>query len=215
MFDRGAAKKHFLTSLERMRNPLLTLPFLSLLLACGTSASTAQHDGRTVLPCDRVSLSASYLAMVPEPGSSSAGPGFDFVLRNDTDQPIKLAQPIPTSAHWYALVGGRWLWRASSGGGGSLVNALHERGPMFAYRATAPARQYLIVMPHEKHEWVASVQSNPALVYQPGCARCRNPGESEYRAIFAYAYLPAPAEQGGQLLACGLRSSPVVMPPHP
>ena len=181
--------------------------------------SETPHSTLSVLPCSHVSLSASYLALVREPGSSPgsirASPGFDFVLRNDTDEPIKLAQPIPTSAHWYAQVGGRWLWRASSGGGGSLVNALRENGAMFAYRATAPARQYLIVMPHEKHEWVVSVLSNPALVYQPGCARCRNPGESEYRAIFAYAYLPAPAEQGEKLLACGLRSSPVVMPPHP
>ena len=66
---------------------------------------------------------------------------------------------------------------------------------------------------HSTHAWVVSVQSNPAFVYQPGCERCRNPGEREYRAVFAYAYLPAPGEQG--LLACGLRSTPVVMPPHP
>jgi hypothetical protein len=187
---------------------------MALLVSPLPSAAPAPpHPGRTVLPCERVSLTASYLALVPEPGSSAAGPGFDFVLRNDTDHAIKLAEPVPTSAHWYAHVGSRWLWRASSGGGGSLVNALADKGAMFAYPAATPAAKYLSVGPHQAYEWVRSVQSNPALVYQPGCARCRNPGETEYRAVFAYAYLPAPGEQG--LLGCGLRSAPVVMPPHP
>ena len=42
---------------------------------------------------------------------------------------------------------------------------------------------------------------------------CNYPGEREYQAVFAYAYLPGPGEHAPDLLQCGLRSDPVPMPP--
>lgn len=163
------------------------------------------------MPCAGVTLSASYLGDV-----SGEGPGFFFRIENDTPRPIRLEDPVPSSAHWYAQVGNRWMWRASAGSGGALVNAEEPRGRMFAYRPSeAPAHpQYLVVPAHGSREWSESMRGDPSIAYRPSCLMCRYPGETVYQAVFAYAYLPAPGEQAPNLLRCGLRSAPAPMPPH-
>jgi hypothetical protein len=159
-----------------------------------------------------IALSASYLAEAA-PGQ---GPGFQFRIDNHTAHEIRLEQPVPSSTHWYARVGDRWYWRASAGSGGSLVNALSEHGPMFAFRPATPPDQtsYLVVPARGTQVWTEPILDNPAIAYQPSCAHCNYPGESDYRAVFAYAYLPAPQHDIPGLLHCGLRSQPVPMPPH-
>lgn len=171
-------------------------------LIAGSSA--AARPIRSVPPCAGVALSASYLAAVGDQGA-----GFRFRLTNRTGRMIRLAQPVPSSAHWYALVHGRWLWRASNGAGGSLLNAGNEHGRLVVYSpAPASEMKYLTVGPHQSFEWSETQQENPVLAYEPSCKSCSYPGEREYRVVFAYAY---PADGG--LLACGLRSAPVPMPP--
>jgi hypothetical protein len=152
-----------------------------------------------------------YLAQI-EPGK---GPGFFFRIENGTTRPITLEQPVPSSAHWYARVGTRWLWRASSGAGGSYVDAINEKGPVFAYQPKdTPAQPTYITVPaHGKYEWTAGEHEIPVLSYKPGCALCNYPGEHEYKAVFGYAYLPPAQEHKDGLLACGLRSNLVDMPP--
>jgi hypothetical protein len=140
------------------------------------------------------------------------GPGFHFELTNRTNHGIKLAEPVPSSAHWYARTGGRWLWRASNGSGGSLVDATNEHGRVAVYPGAAGETKVVTVGPHQSREWIESVQENPVLAYNPGCAQCSYPGEHEYRVVFAYAYLAGSGGPEG-LLACGLRSAPVPMPP--
>ena len=68
------------------------------------------------------------------------------------------------------------------------------------------------VLAQRRDVFVAS-RDHPAIAYRPSCAICNYPGEREYRAVFAYAYVPHPQEHTDGLLACGLRSTPVVMPP--
>lgn len=167
--------------------------------------------GPTVASCTRVTLDANYLAEL-KPG---AGPSFRFLLRNDTDAPIKLAEPVPTSAHWYAREGLSWHWRASNGAGGNPVDATQPEGKMFAYRPTRGAKpaSYLTVPAHGEQEWVQPVHEYPILEFKPSCARCNHPTDREYRVIFAYAYLPSPDEAGLGLIPCGLRSRPVDVPP--
>jgi hypothetical protein len=141
------------------------------------------------------------------------GPGFHFVLSNRTSREIKLAEPVPSSAHWYARVGGRWLWRASNGSGGSLADAVSDRGRLVAYPGSNKGQTTLLtVAPHQAREWDDSMQTNPVLEYKPGCALCSYPGEHVYQVVFAYAYLAGSGGPEG-LLACGLRSAPVPMPP--
>ncbi|GGH07996.1 hypothetical protein [Silvibacterium dinghuense] len=186
---------------------------ISFAAAAPVADGGGRHAGLTVPLCGKqIVLTASYLA----PSKPGEGTGFLFHLENGTAEPIVLAEPAPTSAHWYAKVGSRWLWRASSGSGGALVNAIDERGPLFAYRpAKAPENaKYLTVPAHGSQEWVAREEDNPALAYRPSCEKCNNPGEHEYRAVFAYAYLPAPGETEPHLLTCGLRSPQVIMPPQ-
>lgn len=193
-----------------IRRPLL----LITALLCGQSlrAASPRHPGPYVAQCAGITLSASYLAEAA-PG---LGPGFQFRIDNHTAHDIRLEQPVPSSTHWFALVGQRWYWRASAGTGGSLVNALSERGSMFAFRpAAAPGHPaYLIVPARGSQQWSEAMLDNPAIAYKPSCAQCTYTGEDEYRAVFAYAYLPAPQEHAPGLLHCGLRSAPVPMPPH-
>lgn len=185
----------------------------AVLAASRTPAGAASHKRAptSVLPCRGVKLTASYLAEA-EPG---AGPGFLFRLENHTSQAVRLRKPVPSSAHWYARVGDRWWWRASAGRGGSLVNALVPNGPMFAWRPATPSAdpQYVTVPAKGAQQWVESMRDNPAIAYRPSCAHCNYPGESDYQAVFAYAYLPGPEEHAPDLLRCGLRSDPVPMPP--
>jgi hypothetical protein len=196
-----------------MTRLLRMVPLLLLLSwsAGATSADTQRRPGPYVLPCAGVTLQANYIA---ETGGA-AGPGFAFHIENKTGKDIRLEQPVPSSVHWYARVGLRWLWRASAGRGGALVDALRENGPMFAFRPSAAPEhaEYLTVHAHGSQDWVVSMRDDPAIQYRPSCARCNYPGETEYQAIFAYAYLPNPEEHAPDLLHCGLRSSPVPMPP--
>jgi hypothetical protein len=197
-----------------MRLPRIAI--LPLLLACAglpAGAGRAQRrPGPYVMPCAGVALSASYLADV-----SGKGPGFLFIIDNHTPRTIRLEDPVPSSAHWYAQVGNRWMWRASAGWGGSLVNAENPHGLMFAYRPASPPvhPRYLTVPAHGSRQWSQSMRNHPSIAYQPSCPMCRYPGETDYQAVFAYAYLPPPGEQAPRLLHCGLRSVPVPMPPLP
>jgi hypothetical protein len=190
---------------------ILVLPLLLSWSIGSFSADTRRRPGPYVFPCAGVSLRANYVA---ETGAN-AGPGFAFHIENKTGKDIHLEQPVPSSAHWYARVGIRWMWRASAGRGGALVDALRETGPMFAYRPAAPPEHadYLTVPAHGSEDWVVPMRDDPAIQYRPSCARCNYPGEREYEAIFAYAYLPNPDERVPDLLRCGLRSTPVPMPP--
>jgi hypothetical protein len=183
---------------------------MGFFFAC--SASVACMAGstkpvRSVPICSGVSLSANYLASV----GPHQVPGFRFVLVNRTGREIRLAQPVPSSSHWYARAHGRWLWRASNGAGGSLVDAENEHGRVVVYAPTAGAEIKLLTLPpHQSVEWIGSQRENPVLEYKPGCPICSYPGEREYEVVFAYAYLAGP---GQGLLTCGLRSAPVPMPP--
>jgi hypothetical protein len=194
---------------HRRREGLRLNPRLVVLLIFGSVAtSVAAVPARSVPICTGVTLSASYLAVV----GSDQGPGFRFELFNRTNREIKLAEPVPSSAHWYARVGERWLWRASNGSGGSLVDAGNEHGRVVVYPGALGEMKLVTLAPHQSREWSESVQENPVLAYQPGCALCSYPGEHEYRVVFAYAYLTGAGGPQG-LLGCGLRSAPVPMPP--
>lgn len=189
---------------------------LSLLLCfADLRVAAAKHPGPYVPLCSRqILFTASYLAE-KTPGD---GPGYLFRIENNTPHAVTLAQPVPTSAHWYARVGAKWLWRASSGSGGSFVDAVNERGPVFAYqpRESGSDPVYITVPAHGKYEWTADEHDNPALSYRPGCERCNYPGEREYKAVFAYAWVPPPgAKPGKGLLTCGLRTALIDMPPKP
>jgi len=181
---------------------------ISLILA-SPGSSVAARPVRSVPLCSGVTLSANYLAMVKDQGS-----GFRFTLVNKTSRAIQLAEPIPSSSHWYARSHGRWLWRASNGAGGSLVNAGNPLGRVAVYPAAAASveTRWVTLPAHQSREWTESQRENPVLAYKPGCALCSYPGESEYQVVFAYAYLAPGGRQAGQL-PCGLRSAPVPMPP--
>lgn len=192
----------------RIRPSLAAAAVLTL-----TAAAASDRPAKSwVQPCTRITLSASYLAEAA-PGQ---GPGFLFRIDNRTAHPIRLAEPVPSSAHWYARVGKRWLWRASAGRGGALVDALRANGPMFAYRpaATAQKQQYLVVPAHSSSQWSEPMLHNDAIAYRPSCPICNYPGEDDYQAVFAYAWLPSDEQHVPDLLHCGLRSAPVPMPPH-
>jgi hypothetical protein len=204
------------SSLIRSALPQVLRAVLCLLLSFSfeqTSFTASAHQPGPAVPlCSRrIAFTASYLVQT-EPGK---GPGYLFRIDNGTPKPITLVEPVPSSAHWYAKVGNRWLWRASSGAGGSYVDAINEKGPVFAYQPKdAPADpSYLTVPANGHYEWTASEREIPALAYKPGCARCNYPGEHDYMAVFAYAYLPPRQLHKDGILACGLRTNLVPMPP--
>jgi len=180
------------------------------LCTCTAGSGAVTRQVRSVSLCAGVSLSANYLAAVA-PGQ---GPGFRFVLANHTNREIRLAEPVPSSSHWYARSQGRWLWRASSGAGGSLLDAGNEHGRVVVYPAATEKAEtkVLVLPPRQSREWMESEKENPVLEYKPGCKQCSYPGEREYQVVFAYAYLAGSGQPAG-LLGCGLRSSPVPMPP--
>jgi hypothetical protein len=182
--------------------------FMVLILACSGSSAPA-GPVRSVPICSGITLAASYLAVAHD-----QSPGFRFVLYNRTSRAIKLAEPIPSSSHWYARLHGRWLWRASSGAGGSLADARNEQGRVVVYPGdpNKGETEWITLPAHKSRQWIETQQENPVLRYQPGCAMCSYPGESQYRVVFAYAYLAAASTQPGSL-ACGLRSAPVPLPP--
>jgi hypothetical protein len=160
---------------------------------------------RSLPLCSGVTLSASYLAS----SGTDHGPGFRFTLVNNTGHEIRLAEPVPSSSHWYARARGRWWWRASNGAGGSLADAGNERGRVIVYPAVPGQPKLLTLAAHRSTVWDESQRENPILAYTPGCKHCSYDGEREYQVVFAYAYLSA----GPELLGCGLRSLPVPMPP--
>jgi len=82
---------------------------------------------------------------------------------------------------------------------------------MFAWQPATPSEhaEYQTVPAHGSEDWTVSMRDDPAIQYRPSCARCNYPGETDYQAIFAYAYLPNPDEHVPDLLRCGLRSAPV------
>jgi hypothetical protein len=204
--------QHFL----RFASPFVALLLFSFASAVGADGYPAytRRPGPYVPLCSRqIVFSASYLANL----QTESGPGYLFTIENHTSRSIRLAEPVPSSAHWYARAGNKWLWRASSGYGGSFVDAVNERGPLFAYRpkSTSTDPHYITVPPHGKVQWTSGEHDNPALAYQPSCSHCNYPGEREYKAVFAYAYLPPAGLHVKNLLSCGLRTNLVDMPPKP
>ncbi len=165
---------------------------------------------RSVPICSGVTLSANYLTAV----APNQGPGFRFTVVNNTGKDIRLVEPVPSSSHWYARAGDRWLWRASSGAGGSFLDAGNEHGQLIAFAPQGEEADgdFLILPPHQSKQWVESQVENPVLEYKPGCKLCAYPGEHEYQVVFAYAYRTGEG-QPADLLSCGLRSNPVPMPP--
>jgi len=101
------------------------------------------------------------------------------------------------------------------GAGGSPVDAMAPNGRMFVFRATkrVDPGQILRVPAHGTAEWEQGAKDNPALEFKPSCKICDHPQDREFRGIFAYAYQPMPQDHSLGLLACGIRSSPVDMPP--
>lgn len=199
-----------LSMLRSLRN-LSLLPAV-LLFSLAYPAAAARHPGPYVPLCSRqIVFSASYLAQLQH----GSGTGYLFTVENHTARPILLAEPVPSSAHWYARVGSKWLWRASSGFGGSYVDAINERSPVFAFQPESASAdpKYLTIPAHGKVEWTSGEHDNPALAYRPSCERCNYPGEREYKAVFAYAYLPPAGHPVKDLLPCGLRTKLVDMPP--
>lgn len=197
--------------MRRLLRTAFLLPAI-FLLSLDYVAAAVHGAGPYVPLCSRqITFTASYLVDL----QNGNGSGFLFRIENHTARPIKLAEPVPSSAHWYARVDNKWLWRASSGSGGSYVNAINERGPVFAYqpRSASADPEYLTVPAHGKYEWTSGERDNPALAYRPGCERCNYPGEHDYKAVFAYAYLPPAGQHVEGLLPCGLRSPLVDMPP--
>jgi hypothetical protein len=199
--------------LDWIRRCIFAFRFLllaSLWLYAGLAGSSVSTRSVRAVPlCSGVSLSANYLAAV----GPDQVPGFRFVLVNRTGREIRLEQPVPSSSHWYARAHGRWMWRASNGAGGSLLDAGNEHGRVVVYAPAAGAETKLLTLKaHQSKEWIESQQENPVLEYKPGCPMCSYPGEREYQVVFAYAYLAGPNQPAG-LLSCGLRSAPVPMPP--
>jgi hypothetical protein len=180
----------------------MDLAIIALWLSASAGGNAAV---RSVPICSGITLSANYLAGV----GSDQVPGFQFTLRNNTAHEIRLAEPVPSSSHWYALAHGRWMWRASNGSGGSLVDAGNPHGRVMVYPPAPGEIDAFTVAPHQSKQWVSTQQENAVLAYNPGCKSCSYPGESEYQVVFAYAY----AGNGKGLLPCGLRSAPVHMPP--
>jgi hypothetical protein len=176
-------------------------------------AAASGRGTDTVPQCSAaVQFTANYLAEA-KPGE---GPGFLFEIRNRTGRAITLVAPVPSSAHWYARVGNLWLWRASAGRGGALVNAENVRGPVFVFQpkeASGKDPERITIPAHGVHEWTEWMKDDAAIAYEPSCAHCNYPGEHDFRAVFAYAWLPAHGERIADLLRCGLRSNPVDMPP--
>src|SRR5271155_761764 len=174
--------------IRRYRTVFRCLLLASLCLCTGLADSSVSiKPVRSIPICSGVSLSANYLASVgPE-----QVPGFRFVLVNQTGREIRLAEPVPSSSHWYARSHGRWLWRASNGAGGSLVDARNPQGRVAVYPAVAgnDETKWVTLAPHQAREWTEIPQEKPVLEYKPGCALCSYPGESEYQVVFAYAYI--------------------------
>ncbi len=166
----------------------------------------------TVPQCRDVKLHASYL-VEEAPGQ---GPGFLLTLENGRTAAVSVPDPVPLGIDWYAAEGGAWSWRASSGSGGSLVNALDSKGRLFATLArpgSSPQRIRTIPAGGQL-SWTVRMRAEPSLAYRPGCEHCAYSGETRFRAVLAYAYLPAgPVAVQEPLLGCGLRTAPVDMPP--
>lgn len=183
------------------------------MVVCAVLSALPASAADMVPQCSRaVVFTADYLAEAT-PGQ---GPGFYFEIENKTAHPITLVAPVPSSAHWYAQVGNLWLWRASAGRGGALVNAESVHGPVFVFQPKDPSAKVpdMVTIPaHGKREWTEWMKDDPAIAYDPSCAQCNYPGEHDYRAVFAYAWLPARGQRIPHLLTCGLRSNPVDMPP--
>lgn len=168
------------------------------------------HSSQAVAQCTDVSLHASYL--VEE--TVGRGPAFLLEIQNSRNAAITIAEPVPLSIHWYVHTGNQWLWRASSGSGGALLDAMHEHGPVLA--DTLPAgKEYhsTEIGPHTVYTSTVLLGSSPSLAYHPGCEHCGVDKEREYRAVLAYAMRPVPGQSGSNWLQCGLRSNAVVMPP--
>ncbi len=190
---------------------LRIIGFLILLafscLPGGDAAST--RPVRSVPICSGVSLSANYLALA----GPDQGPGFRFVLVNRTGREIRLAEPVPSSSHWYARP------RAAGCGGHRM-----ERVEACWTRATSMAGWWCM-LPRQ----APRPSSSLCLRTSPGngskasrrtlcsstslAVRCALiPGSASTRWSLPMRILPAGSQPAG-LLSCGLRSAPVPMPP--
>ncbi len=198
------------------RGFVLLICLVAQAVALGSLPHATNKRAQSVVPqCGQVTLHAAYLAEQ----RAGTGSGFFLELLNESHAPISIPEPVPLSVHWYAASSGHWLWRSSTGAGGALVDALRERGPLFSTSTLSVVGitpVWHTVQPDEHYTWDAFAGTDPSMRYHPGCEHCNYPGETQYRAVVAYAYLP---ETGPSVpvtvLRCGLRSNPVIMPPLP
>lgn len=172
------------------------------------AAYAAPKTAAVVPQCKDVTLHASYL-VEEKPGQ---GPGFLVTVTNKTKSAVSIVDPAPLSVHWYANVNGHWLWRASSGSGGSLVNAFHITGPLFSQQLVSQQVQTKSILPGASYSWAVFSGKDASLTYRPGCQHCTYSGESHFQAVLAYAVQIPEPNQYPALLRCGLRSNPIVMP---
>ena len=195
----------------RSSKKLPCLLALVALLSVQRGGAAAANPELQVAPCARVSLTASYLAEL-KPG---AGPTYHFRLTNETEHPIVLARPSPA-----ARTGSPGM--ASTGIGEPLPGVADPWSTpwfptgrcLFTGRPShSHPAMILKVAPHSTTEWEEGAKDNPALEFKPSCSICNHPEDREFRAIFAYAYLPLPEDKALGLLPCGIRSSPVDVPP--
>ena len=202
-------------NVQWLRNRLGFTLFCGLFFVSQSAVPVAGGSAQklSVPACKGVQFSASYLSTT----YPYKAPAFQFTVKNDTNQEIRFEEPMPSSSHWYALEQGRWLWRASNGAGGSLVDATDERKGLIVYQPSYPRipGKFFSVKPHQVSQWIESEVENPVLAYNPRCPICSYPGERVYQVVFAYAYLPDEQQKAAGFVTCGVRTKPVPMPPKP
>lgn len=195
------------STLHRSVSMVILLP--SLCAAASAPVAVRQMGALTVPQCSSISLHAAFLAE-ETPGQ---GTGFLLSLENRQQSPVEIPIPMPLSVDWYAKVGNQWSWRASSGAGGSLVNAFNGKGPLFAISGASYKAAWVLrrIAPHETYTWTVFAGSAPPLSYRPSCEHCNATTEAEYEAVLAYAFIAKAEDRSA--LSCGLRSNAIVMPP--
>ena len=193
--------------LSRTLLVLAAFSFLSPHRAAKLPTGPSEHS---LAQCKGVRFSAAYL-VEERPGQ---GPGFLLTVTNERAVPIAIPDPAPLSVDWYVEQGRSWSWRSSSGSGGALVDASRPVGPLFPARQRVDPVNFKFISAHGSYDWAVFSGEVPALQYRPGCEHCGYTGETRFRAVLAYAYVPSgPGVTPKELLHCGLRSNPVVMPP--
>ena len=173
--------------------------FIATCIVVVRAASAPAGPVRSVPICSGITLAASYLAVTRD-----QSPGFRFVLSNRTSRAIKLAEPVPSSSHWYARLHGRWLWRASSGAGGSLADARNEHGRVVVYPASPnkDETEWLTLPPHQIQAMDRNPAGEPCPANTSRAVRCAlTRGRASTGWSLPTPTLPLPARNPGRWLA--------------